>query len=127
MMDRICCAVLEKILSLAPIGRYVVISEDEFFEAIPQDVENAEQELKKALKALAQSGYIDVKYSSGNLFCTAPLKKFEEPPKQDIQPTVPTVPEVKKDRAPILMFLSAFAGGVTGGLLITLLFWLINA
>ena len=77
MMDRICNAVLEKICSLASLGRYVIISEDEFFENFPDDSDKNEAELKKALRTLVSNGFIDLRYSSGDLYCAAPLKKYE--------------------------------------------------
>ena len=68
VMDRLSCAVIQKIGSLAPVGRYVIISEEEFFECFPEDVQKSESELRKALRSLSGSGYIDMKYSSGDLY-----------------------------------------------------------
>ena len=62
MMDRINVAVLEKICSLASPGRYVVFSEDELEEALPEGGEYNSADLKTALKNLLTAGYIDIKY-----------------------------------------------------------------
>ena len=123
MMDIINVAVLEKICSLASPGRYVVFSEDELEEALPEGGEYNSADLKTALKNLLTAGYIDIKYSSGNLFCIAPLKKYMEP---EIQ-SPPPVPEKKREkegaRSP---FFPAFFGGALGSLLVTLVFALLG-
>ena len=77
-MDRICNAVFEKISSLAPVGRYVIISEDEFFEGFPDGGDRNESELKRALKTLTSGNFVDLKYSGGNLYCVSPLKKRQK-------------------------------------------------
>lgn len=77
-MDGICSAVLNKIYALGAPGRYFVISSDEFFEALPEDCARDEGQLKIALKSLATEGYIDIKYSSGNMYCVALLKVFTD-------------------------------------------------
>ena len=79
-MDRICFAVLEKICSLAAVGRFVVFSEEELFDAFPDGEKRNEAVLHGALKTLKEYGFIDLKYSSGNLYCIAPLKKYEPAP-----------------------------------------------
>ena len=80
-MDGICSAVLNKIYALGAPGRYFVISSDEFLEVFPEDGKRDIAELKSALKKLSQDGYIDIKYSSGNMYCVALLKVYtEEPP-----------------------------------------------
>ena len=114
VMDRLSCAVIQKIGSLAPVGRYVIISEEEFFECFPEDVQKSESELRKALRSLSGSGYIDMKYSSGDLYCVA-------------QP-VPVKSKKKKIAAKICLspFWAAFLGGVTGSLIISLVFSIIN-
>lgn len=120
-MDRICIAVLEKICSLAATGRYVVFSEDELFETFPEDAEKSEQALKSTLKTLKDTGYIDLKYSSGNLYCIAPVKKYEPEP-EPLPPAIPE-PEVKTQSVkPVYVFLAAFFGGVLGSLIISLAF-----
>ena len=121
-MDRICIAVLEKICSLAATGRYVVFSEDELFETFPEDEEKSEATLKSALKTLKETGYIDLKYSSGNLYCIAPLKNFEPLPvvEENEPKTEEKVPKVRHIRGAI--FISAFLGGALGSLIISLIF-----
>ena len=95
-MDRICSAVLDKICSLATVGRYVIFSEDELFEAFPEDVRHDLTELKNALKKLLNAGYIDIKYSGGSLYCIAPVRKYEPEP----EPVAPPEPEpLKKSKA----------------------------
>lgn len=123
-MDRVSNAILEKISSLASIGRYVIIAEDEFFECFPDGCEKSGTELKKALKNLINAEYIDMKYSNGNMYCVAPVKRY-----------VPelTVTEPKRDDPPAVKkafnanpFWAAFAGGALGSLIISLLFALIG-
>ena len=113
MMDRICNAVLEKICSLASLGRYVIISEDEFFENFPDDSDKNEAEL-------VSNGFIDLRYSSGDLYCAAPLKKYEPAPEPIPSPEVrtETVCALKppEKKIYIFAFLAAFAGGVLGSL-----------
>lgn len=113
-MDRINVAVLDKICSLASPGRYVVFSEDELEEALPEDG----GDLKKSLKALSTAGYIDIKYSSGNLFCIAPIKKYVEP-EPDEDTADGEKPEKQRGASP---FFPAFFGGALGSLLVTLVF-----
>ena len=121
-MDRICIAVLDKICSLAALGRFVVFSEDELFDAFPDGEERRDAALKGALKSLKEDGFIDLKYSSGNLYCIAPLKNFE--PLPVVEETEPKpkekVPKVRHIRGAI--FISAFLGGALGSLIISLIF-----
>lgn len=119
-MDRICGAVLDRIFELSPAGRYVIIDEDEFYEAFPEESEKSYEELKRALNALRGGGYIDLKYARGEMYCVAPLKRYVEeqlPPVDFVQP-----PKEKKFD---LVFLSAFAGSALGSLIVTLIFALI--
>ena len=78
-MDRICDAVLNKIHALSPTGRYVIIDEDELFDAFPDGSYRSFDELKRSLGFLCHEGYIDVKYSRGETYCVAPLKRYEAP------------------------------------------------
>ncbi len=119
-MDRICGAVLDKINGLSPNGRYVVIAEEEFYDCFPDGDENGDM-LDKALTSLKEGGYIDVKYSRGDLFCIAPLKEFiEEEPERE---------EIKEDSGRKFnfnfTFASAFFGGMLGSLIISLIFALV--
>ena len=113
-MDRICGAVLNKIHALSPAGRYVIIDEDELFDAFPDGSERSFEELKRSLTILIKQGYIDVKYSRGEMYCIAPLKSYEEETVYEPQP------EVRRFFDPVL--LSAFAGGALGSLIISLIF-----
>ena len=121
-MDRICIAVLDKICSLAAFGRFVVFSEDELFDAFPDGEERRDATLRGALKSLKEDGFIDLKYSSGNLYCIAPLKNFEPVPEivQSAPKTEEKVPKVRHIRGAI--FISAFLGGALGSLIISLIF-----
>ncbi len=127
MMDRICNAVFNKISSLAPVGRYVIISDEEFCENFPDDVVKDCAEVKKALKTLIAGGFVDLKYSGGNLYCVSPLKK--ELPEEKPEPEPETIlPEAKGERTVsgnMLAFIAAFAGAAAGSFLVSLIFSLI--
>lgn len=124
-MDRICIAVLDKICSLAAFGRFVVFSEDELYDAFPEGEERREAVLRGVLKSLKEDGFIDLKYSSGNMYCIAPLKKYAPLPEPEIvEPeTQQEVPKVRHIRG--ATFVSAFLGGALGSLIISLIFALI--
>ena len=125
-MDRICIAVLEKILSLSALGRYVVFSEDELLDFFPDGEEKKESVLKDALKALKEDGFIDLKYSSGNLFCIAPLKEYTPLPELPLTAEKPAE-EKKPEKSGFKEFMWAFAGGALGSLIVGLAFVLTNA
>lgn len=125
-MDRICIAVLEKICSLAGAGRYVVFSEDELTDAIPDGEDGSEKALKSALKSLQADGFIDLKYSSGNMFCIAPLKKYEPLPEPASEPPVLDEKPPKVRHKWGRSFWGAFFGGALGSLIISLIFALIR-
>ena len=118
-MDRICGAVLNKIHALSPAGRYVIIDEEELYDAFPEGSDKSFDELKKTLTYLLKQGYIDVKYSRGEIYCIAPLKKYEEE-------IIYEEPQEEISR-PLLdpVLVSAFAGSVLGSLIITLIFAII--
>lgn len=121
IMDTVCSAVLNKIHALSPAGRYLVIDEDELLEAFPENAERSFDELKRVLTALCREGFIDVKYSRGELYCIAPLKEYRE----EIAPPPPDTKEVFEEPKrfkidPVL--LSAFAGSVLGSLIVSLIF-----
>lgn len=121
-MDRICFAVLEKICSLAAFGRFVVFSEDELLDAFPDGEKRSEAVLRGALKTLKEYGFIDIKYSSGDLYCIAPLKNYEpepEPVKEEIKIEEET-PKPRHMRGAI--FIPAFLGGALGSLIVSLVF-----
>ncbi|MDE6104552.1 MAG: hypothetical protein K2G38_02535 [Clostridia bacterium] len=120
-MDRICGAVFDKIRSISPVGRYVIIAEDEFLEAFPEGANADGAELDRALTALRNGGYIDVKYSRGDMYCVAALKEYEqEAPDEETE----EIGEVIAERRPRVdfVFVSAFLGGALGSLLISLIF-----
>lgn len=123
-MDRICFAVLEKICSLAAFGRFVVFSEDELLDSFPDGEIKSEAVLRGALKTLKEYGFIDLKYSSGDLYCIAPLKNYEpepspEPEKEEIKIEEET-PKPQHIRGAI--FIPAFLGGALGSLIVSLIF-----
>jgi len=126
-MDRICGSVLNKINSLASLGRYVIISEDEFYESFPEDADRSDSELKRAIRFLLSGGFIDVKYSGGNMYCVAPLKKYLPEPEEILPAPVKAAETPAKTRNGLLTFLSAFFGGAAGSLIISLIFYLLNA
>lgn len=121
-MDRISNAILEKINGLTGTGRYVIISEDEFFECFPENEEPCEAELKKALRSLIADGYIDLKYSSGSMFCVTTLKAYKP---EETTETEPEPQPPREQRIGLKLFLSAFAGGLAGSLTVSLIFALI--
>ena len=114
-MDRICSAVLNKIHALSPAGRYVIVDEDELYDAFPDESDRSFDELKRSLTILIKQGYIDVKYSRGETYCIAPLKKYEE------EAVYEPAGKVKRFRFdPVLI--SAFAGSALGSIIISLIF-----
>ncbi len=119
-MDRICGAVLDRIHALSPAGRYVIIDEDELYDAFPDGSEKSYDELERVLSALSNGGYIDMKYSRGEMYCVAPLKRYVEP-----EAPPPAAPSQQQKRKTDFVLLSAFAGGALGSLLVSLLFALI--
>ena len=128
-MDGICSAVLNKINALGTAGRYFVVSADEFFDAFPENFRRDEVELKKALKSLVSDGYIDIKYSSGNMYCVALLKTYTEedaaPPAGDdgFNELYQTEPQ-KNARYPA--FWAGFAGGALGSAVIGAIAWIVS-
>lgn len=121
-MDRICTAVLDKIQSLSPAGRYVIIAEDEFLEAFPEGAEESGSELDRVLTVLRNGGYIDVKYSRGDMYCVAPLKEYIENAEE---PDSGAAEIYEKKPRPDFVFVSAFTGGALGSLIISLIFALV--
>ena len=122
-MDRICGAVLNRIHSLSPAGRYLVIDEDELLEAFPDEAEKTFDELKRVLTTLCKGGFIDVKYSRGELYCIAPLKTYtEEPPAPESVEAEPILTEEPKRFKIDAVLVSSFCGSILGSMLITLIF-----
>ena len=123
-MDGICSAVLNKIYALGTVGRYFVISADEFLESLPEDGKRDENELKRALRALSSDGYIDIKYSSGNMYCVALLKTYTEekpeppPPEDDGLDEWIRLPQTEKT-AHGAAFWAAFFGGALGSAIVS--------
>lgn len=111
-------AVLKRVGS---IGTYRIISEDEFFESFPDNAEKTETELARALETLVRSGYADVRYSSGNMYCLAALKNAPDPVICADERTAEPQRAKEKTRAGS-MFWAAFLGGAAGSLLISLIF-----
>ncbi len=127
-MDKICKAVLDKIHSLSPAGRYVIIAEEELFEAFPENSDDSGSELDRALTALRNSGYIDVKYSRGDMYCIAPLKEYiaEEQYADDGDCGEDDEEEIYEKKPRLnFVFVSAFTGGALGSLIISLIFALV--
>ncbi len=125
-MDRICESVFQKICSLAPLGRYVIISEDEFWEVFPEESERNETELDKALKKLISDRFIDVKYSGGDMFCVAPLKNYENAQPISVEPQTAQQDEKPlKRQSALKVFFAALIGGALGSFIISLVFALI--
>ena len=124
-MDGIYSAVMNKIKALGATGRYFIVSTDEFLEEFPEDAECDEAELKKALENLKANGYLDIRYSSGNMYCVAALKNYI--PTEESRPAPSHTQESAKPLKTSHMFIfwAAFAGGAAGGIvtaLISLLF-----
>ena len=113
-MDRICGAVLDRIHSLSPAGRYVIIAEDEFFEAFPEGCEATYEELNRVLSTLKKGGYIDMKYSRGDMYCVAPLKEYVE---EQPVPASPAPAYEQRVKRLDFIFVSAFAGSALGSIL----------
>lgn len=120
-MDGICGAIMDKIKALGSFGRYFIVTADEFLDEFPEGAERSEAELKKALEFLYSGGYIDVKYSSGNLFCVAALKNYECPKPSSPLPRATAEREKVKENKRISPFWAAFMGGAAGGILTALL------
>lgn len=127
-MDGICCAILDKMTALGGTGRYFIVSAEEFLEVFPAGAERSYAELEKALKYLCAAGYLDIKYTGGELYCAALIKPRpcgEEKPKTAAAEVAGSSPV--KITKPLFIFLAAFAGGALGGIvtaLISLLFLL---
>lgn len=118
-MDEICSAILTKLCDLGEVGNFLILEEEELFEIFPEGAEKSRTVLDEALKRLKASGFIEIRYSRGNLFCLAPLKKFE---KFEPLPEIKIEPNLKKSYVLFagcsftFSFLGAFLGGLIAGL-----------
>lgn len=115
-MDELSYGILKKICTLTKTGKYVIVSADEFDEKDPETV-------KRALGALSDGGFINVKYSGEDMFCLAPLKNMPEP---DPKPENETkhAPAAKK-KIKLSPLWANFLGGALGGFLGSLLILII--
>lgn len=121
-MDGTRGAVMNKIKALGPNGRYFIISAEEFLEEFPEGAERSREELQRALSALAAGGYIEIKYSSGDMYCVAAVRNYSEPDPAPAAPVKTAAADGKRADTPRLTaFWAAFAGGVAGGILTALL------
>ena len=115
-MDGISSAVLNKLYALGDPGRYFVLSEEDFFEAFPEDCPRDGAELKRTVEKLEADGYIDVKYSGGNMYCIRLLKQppetYEQPEEDDGLDDYYESAERKTSH--MSAFWGAFAGGALG-------------
>lgn len=125
-MDNVSLAVLNKLCATTDIGRYAIISEEEFFDALPES-ETPCADLSRALSNLSDDGYIDIKYSGGDMYCLAPKKLPPVHPPEPTEITVsevktpPTIPEKTGFRQFLYSMLGGFLGAALGGILITIL------
>ena len=95
-------------LRFEPCGAVRYIAEDEFYEAFPDGSERTYDELNRALSALRSGGYIDLKYSRGDMYCVAPLKRYVEE-----ELPVAFVPAEPKRKKFDFVFLSAVIKGLS--------------
>ncbi len=126
-MDGISSAVLNKLYALGDPGRCFVLSEEDFFEAFPEDCPHDGEQLKKAIEKLAAEGYIDVKYSGGNMYCAALLRTpeaAEEPEDEGFDEDFYGAESEKTKH--VSAFWGAFAGGALGSAIICLVWLLLN-
>lgn len=127
-MDGIYSAIMNKLGALGPSGRYFVVSEDDLLEEFPLGAEKSGEKLADALKKLADDGYIDVKYSGGNMYCAAIKKPYEPelpPAEPESQPDVEneqfeaSLNEIYIDKKQYMYtFCAALAGGALGSAII---------
>ena len=75
------------------------------------------------MTTLCKGGFIDVKYSRGELYCIAPLKTYtEEPPAPESVEAEPILTEEPKRFKIDAVLVSSFFGSILGSMLITLIF-----
>lgn len=111
--------ILAKINSLAPIGRYIILSEEDISEALATETDG--DGILKSIKELSDGGYIDLKYSGGGMFCVAPLKDIEpEPePQEEIAEAERGVTVIRTGTA--AAFFAALFGGAVGSIIASLI------
>lgn len=126
-MDEICAA-LSALLEGGG-SSYKIYYEEDLLDALPDDVRNRDT-LEAALKNLYGGGYIDVKYARGSAFCVAFLKKFFPAPAepatetentQSAEAPVAAPAHINKAALYLTVALSAFFGGILGGLISALI------
>ena len=118
-MDTINRDILAKINSSAQKGNYIILSEDEFKEALGTQIDS--EGIANVCRELANEGYIDLKYAGGGMFCVAPLKEFVEEPDPE--------PEIFEDEQEVVVvktgkvtaFFAALIGGALGSLITSLI------
>ena len=117
-MDTLNREILAKINSSAQKGSYIILSEDDFKEAISAKADG--ERIQLACKELFNEGYIDLKYSGGGMFCVAPLKDFVEPvPVAETKETEREVVVVKAGT--VAAFFAALIGGALGSLITSII------
>lgn len=114
-MDEICSAILGKLNDVCSVGNFIILEEDELYECFPEGSERKRDVLETALRKLKMSGYIELRYDRGDVFCLSPLKKPEKPQQEVV------VAERAPDKKTYLLFaaacsLSSLVGGLIGGI-----------
>lgn len=115
-MDTINRNILAKINSSAQKGTYIILSEEDFKEALGTQIDG--KNIQDACKELANEGYIDLKYAGGRMFCVAPLKDY-----------VAEEPEFEEDEREVVVvktgtaaaFFAALLGGALGSIIVSLI------
>ncbi|MCH5147975.1 MAG: hypothetical protein J1G05_01260 [Clostridiales bacterium] len=120
-MDTINRDILAKINSSAQKGVYIILSEEEFKEALGTQIDG--KAIQDACKELAEEGYIDLKYAGGGMFCVAPLKDYVEEPEPEFAEDEREVVVVKTGTA--AAFFAALLGGALGSIIVSLIIWVI--
>lgn len=122
-MDAVKRALFYKISESCKNGGFAIIDSTEFADAIPEGERRAAGEIDAALKELQKTGYIDIRYARGDMYCVAALKSElpEENCEEKLPDRSPTVIEVKEKInkfAVALYAAAAFLGGAAGSAVI---------
>lgn len=122
-MDAVKRALFYKISESCKNGGFAIIDSTEFADAIPEGERRAAGEIDAALKELQKTGYIDIRYARGDMYCVAALKSElpEENCEEKLPDRSPTVIEVKEKinkLAVALYAAAAFLGGAAGSAII---------